>query len=138
MSLVPGGPLVGTSAIVVDRGCVLLGRRRGAHGAGTWSFPGGKVDAGEAPEHAAARELEEETGLRAGRTTPITWTNDVFPADGVHFVTLHYLVEASGRPEVREPDKIEQWSWHAWDGLPTPLFAPVAALVATGWCPPRT
>lgn len=37
---------------------------------GTWSthleIPGGMLDAGEAPADAAARELEEETGYRAG------------------------------------------------------------------------
>jgi 8-oxo-dGTP diphosphatase len=137
MTLTLRGPFVGTSAVVVDGDRVLLGLRRGAHGAETWSFPGGKVDPGETPECAAVRELEEETGLRGTRTTPIAWTNDVFPEDGLHFVTLHHLVEASGRSEVREPDKIAQWGWHPWDSLPAPLFAPVAALVATGWRPPR-
>ncbi len=45
LDLPPRGPLVGVSAIVVRDGKVLLGRRRGAHGDGEWSFPGGKVDA---------------------------------------------------------------------------------------------
>ncbi|WP_235874976.1 NUDIX domain-containing protein [Saccharopolyspora aridisoli] len=63
------GPFVGTSAIVVRDGAVLLGMRKGAHGAGEWSFPGGEVDPGEAPEDTAARELAEETGLRAADIT---------------------------------------------------------------------
>ncbi|WP_354700704.1 MutT/NUDIX hydrolase [Paraconexibacter sp. AEG42_29] len=129
------GPLVGASAIVVRDGRVLLGRRRGAHGAGTWSFPGGKVDAGEAPATAVARELEEETGLIARAVTRVTWTDDVFPDDGLHYVTLHHLVEAVGEPARREPEKVDGWSWHRWDALPEPLFAPVASLVETGWRP---
>jgi uncharacterized protein (TIGR00730 family) len=133
----PRGPLVGTSAIVERDGAVLLGRRRGGHGAGTWSPAGGHVDPGEAPERAAARELEEETGLVARTVTPIGWTNDVMPDEGVHFVTLHHLVDAVGEPRRREPDKVDGWSWHPWDALPDPLFAPVAALRATGWRPPR-
>jgi len=31
-----------------------------------WGFPGGKIDAGESPRHAAERELNEETGLTVG------------------------------------------------------------------------
>lgn len=131
----PRGPLVGTSAIVVRHGAVLLGRRRGAHGAGTWSPAGGRVDPGEAPEQAAARELEEETGLIARAVTRIGWTNDVMVDDGLHFVTLHHLVDAEGEPERREPDKVDGWSWHPWNDLPSPLFAPIAALVASGWQP---
>lgn len=36
-----------------------------------WEFPAGKLEPGEAPEHAAPRELEEETGYRAGRIRKI-------------------------------------------------------------------
>ncbi|MDP9794060.1 8-oxo-dGTP diphosphatase [Catenuloplanes nepalensis] len=130
------GPFVGVSAVVVRGGAILLGRRRGAHGPGTWAFPGGKVDAGEDPAATVARELHEETGLRAGRIAEIAWTSDLFPESGLHYVTLHHLVEAAGEPEVREPDKADEWRW--WpdlDHLPSPLFAPAAALWATGWRP---
>lgn len=133
--LPPRGPLVGTSAIVVRDGMVLLGRRRGSHGAGEWSFPGGKVDAGEHPAHAAARELREETGLVATAVAPITWTHDVFDEHGLHYVTLHHAVEAEGEPATPEPHKIAKWGWFRWDDLPPELFAPIRALRATGWSP---
>ena len=130
------GPFVGVSAIVVRDGLVLMGRRRGAHGSGTWSPAGGKVDPGESPRDAVVRELLEETGLIATGVTEIGWTSDVFDDDGLHFVTLHHLVRADGAARVTEPDKVEEWSWLAWDALPQPLFAPIAALRATGWRPP--
>lgn len=47
--------------------------RQWRHGAErvTTEFPGGVIDRGEAPEEAAARELYEETGFKAGKLTPI-------------------------------------------------------------------
>jgi len=129
------GPFLGVSAIVTRDGAVLLGRRRGAHGAGTFAFPGGKPDPGEHPSDTVRRELFEETGLTARTVTPTAWTSDVFTDANLHFVTLHHLVDADGEPEVREPDKVESWDWYAWDALPVPLFAPAASLLAGGWRP---
>lgn len=129
------GPWLGVSAVVIRDRSVLLGRRRGAHGAGTFAFPGGKPDPGEHPSDTVRRELLEETGLTAGAVRPLAWTSDVFADGGLHFVTLHHLVETDGEPEVREPDKVEAWGWYPWDALPEPLFAPAASLAATGWRP---
>ena len=54
-------------AVPLRRGRVLVARRpHGAHLAGAWEFPGGKVEPGEAPAAAARRELREETGLTDG------------------------------------------------------------------------
>ena len=129
------GPLVGVSAIVTRRGAVLLGRRRGAHGAGTWAFPGGKVDPGEPPHDTVRRELLEETGLTARRIEPVAWTSDVFDDAGLHFITLHHVVDADGEPAVLEPDKVQEWRWCDWEDLPAPLFPPAVALLASGWRP---
>ena len=60
-------PGVGAAVVVRDdRGRVLMVRRApGASRAGYWSIPAGFVDYGEEVRAAAARELEEETGLLA-------------------------------------------------------------------------
>lgn len=51
-------------AIFIDGTKVLAFRRKaGKSAAGKWEFPGGKVEPNESPEHALARELEEELGL---------------------------------------------------------------------------
>ena len=50
------------------RGCFLLTKRAPtlrAH-TGQWALPGGRMDAGESPETAALRELDEEVGLKLG------------------------------------------------------------------------
>lgn len=45
---------------------VLLGKRPETGSlAGLWEFPGGKIELGEQPEHALARELKEELGIDA-------------------------------------------------------------------------
>ncbi len=56
------GPALTVDVVVYDplRGVLLVQRKNPPHG---WALPGGFVDYGETVEHAAVRELQEETGL---------------------------------------------------------------------------
>ncbi len=58
--------LLVVAAALVDRdNRVLLAQRpQGKTLAGLWEFPGGKLNAGETPEAALVRELEEELGIK--------------------------------------------------------------------------
>lgn len=57
--------MIVVAAALIDReGRVLLQQRpAGRSMGGLWEFPGGKVEAGERPEAALARELDEELGI---------------------------------------------------------------------------
>ena len=64
----PAGPALRfvAAALIVRGGEVLIGQRRADQPmALQWEFPGGKIEAGESPEQALARELDEELGIQA-------------------------------------------------------------------------
>lgn len=56
-------PKVAAVVIVARENRILMVRRANQPGYGRWSVPGGYVDRGEVVERAAAREVQEETGL---------------------------------------------------------------------------
>lgn len=123
-------PYIGVAVIVVRNGRVLLGRRKNAHGAGTWQFPGGHLEYGESIEACARRELCEETGLSIDRFRMGPFTNDFFEDEGKHYVTLFVIADrTNGDARAREPHKCERWEWFPWSELPTPHFLPIVNLL---------
>ena len=111
--------LVVAAALIDTAGHVLLQKRRlgGMHG-GLWEFPGGKIDAGESPETALARELHEELGIAV---------------DPSALLPLTFASDRALPPEPREPYVILLYTCRCWQGDPRCLdgeaidwFAPVA------------
>jgi len=66
--------------------------------------PAGKLDAGEAPALCAARELEEEAGVRAGRLEELgwIWTTPGFTDERIHLFAAFDLEPVPHRPEEDE------------------------------------
>jgi len=79
----PGSIIIVAACALFDQeGRVLLAKRpEGRPLAGLWEFPGGKVEAGEAPEAALIRELHEELGIAVARQdlTPLTFASHTYP-----------------------------------------------------------
>ena len=130
------GPKVGVGVIVRRSGRILLGCRKGAHGAGTWQFPGGHLKYGESVEECARRELREETGLLLEELQLGPYTNDIFEEANRHYITLYAIGDLlEGDAELREPGKCEVWRWFEWSALPQPLFLPIRNLLKLGYDP---
>jgi 8-oxo-dGTP diphosphatase len=129
-------PQIGIGVIIRKGNRVLLGMRRGSHGNGAWSFPGGHLEFGEQIEECAQRETKEETGVIISIVRRGPFTNDIFPEERKHYITLFVVADyVSGDIESREPDKCEQWEWFEWSDLPRPLFLPIQNLLKTGFDP---
>ena len=114
--------------VVVDpeRGVLLLYRHRFISDTWGWEMPAGRVDDGETPEAAAARETLEETGWRPGTLTPLVEFNT---ANGITDQRF-YVYRADGATYVGDPVdayEAERVAWHTW--------ADVRALIAGGQVP---
>jgi 8-oxo-dGTP diphosphatase len=96
----PEEPKVGVGALVLQNGKILLVRRKYPPSKGRWSIPGGHVELGESVLETAARELEEETGIK-GRALGIVNVDDFIARDNhgrikYHYVLVTVLLEAVG------------------------------------------
>lgn len=158
--------IIGVGVAIVKDDCVLIGKRKNAHGAGTWAFAGGKVEFGESWIATARREVMEETNLDLGRDVrEDVVLNCVMMNEGVHAVVPVVVATLEGPlknqvPIVMEKNKCEGWVWVKWTdvlkgkmpkddnggkGDDTPasggapvLFGPLKMLVERKWTPFNT
>ena len=78
------------AAIIEREGKILVGQRTAAQSHPLkWEFPGGKVEAGETPAQALARELEEELGIRDAASEEMTRYQYSYP--GKYPIELIFL-----------------------------------------------
>jgi 8-oxo-dGTP diphosphatase len=129
-------------AAVIERGDrrLLIGqRKRNDTSPLKWEFPGGKVEPGETPEIALARELKEELGVKLQKCLPIGRTVHKYAATPEDLEILFYAVEI-GESQIT-PRAFEQVSWvlpkelGAYDFLAA--NAQLVAQLATGRIKPR-
>ncbi len=121
--------------MILKDGKVLLGKRKNAHGAGEYAWPGGHLEYMESFEECAKREVREEAGIEVKNVRFLLLTNLKTYAPK-HYVDVGLVAEwESGEPKVMEPEKLEGWSWYDMNNLPQPLFSTIPSYLeayATG------
>jgi 8-oxo-dGTP pyrophosphatase MutT (NUDIX family) len=115
----------GAGVVAVDGGdqVLLIWRHRFITDTWGWEIPMGKIEEGELPAHAAAREFEEETGWRAGRLRHLI---DVQPTPGLSN-SVHHIFQAGEAAHVGSPTDTAEADRVGW----VPL-AQVPSLTARG------
>ena len=88
-------PALAADAAVRRGESVLLIQRKYPPMQGSWALPGGFVDQGEDPIHAAVRELEEETGLKGTEPTLLMVMGDPGRDPRKHIVSIVYEIQVS-------------------------------------------
>jgi 8-oxo-dGTP diphosphatase len=118
-------PKVGIGVMIMRDNKILLGLRKGSHGEGEWSFPGGHLEWGETVFQTAIRETMEEVGLDVNNLKLISVADEVryIDSDDKHYLNVAVLAESdSGEPKLMEPDKCERWEWFDLNELPDKIF----------------
>jgi mutator protein MutT len=103
-------PVVRLIVTDADGRVLLLRRAANTAGGNLWCLPGGKVDYGDTLEQAAARELEEETGLRA-RDLRFLFYQDSLPMSPgqMHCINLYFECRASGDVTINAESTAAAW-----------------------------
>ena len=123
--------VVAAALIGPERRVLLQQRAPGRSMAGLWEFPGGKMEAGELPEAALARELEEELGIIVAPESLVPACFASAPVGDTHMILLLYVCRAwRGEPKPLDasalawlrPDEMKP------DGMP-PADQPLVALL---------
>ncbi len=115
--------MVSVGVLIWRGGKVLLGKRKGSHGAGQYAPPGGHFEYMESLAECAQREVREETGMEIKNIRFLCIYNEKAYAPK-HFVNIGFMAEwKAGEPVIREPEKCSSWNWYDPDNLPAPVFA---------------
>lgn len=112
-----GRPVIKVVAAIIQRdGKILIGQRLRSDSHGLkWEFPGGKVERGETPVAALARELEEELGIQARIGAEVVRHTYEYPRRAAIQLLFHSVTEFSGEPQ---SIAFEQIVWETPDRLP--------------------
>ena len=102
-------PQVCVGAVAVADGRLLLVRRGRGPAAGSWSVPGGRVEAGETLAEAVVRELAEETSLEGVCDELVGWVERVGPDHRLVILDFRVRVLEAGEPVAGDDASEAAW-----------------------------
>ncbi|GAA4406088.1 (deoxy)nucleoside triphosphate pyrophosphohydrolase [Tsukamurella soli] len=114
MTTTPDQPQLVVGAVIVDDlaapNRVLAARRtRPTELAGMWEFPGGKVESGETPREALAREIREELGVTIDVGTELTHPDGAWPISQTYALRLYFATVTAGTPTPLDSHDALRW-----------------------------
>lgn len=127
--------VVACALVDADRRVLIAQRPEGKNFAGLWEFPGGKLEAGEGPEQALIRELEEELGITTKHAclAPLTFASHSY--ENFHLIMPLYVCRKwQGSPRAIEHAALKWVRPQALRDYPMPpadepLIAPLCDLL---------
>ncbi len=113
----PSPSLAVDCVVLGPGGRLLLIRRKNPPFEGRYALPGGYVQYGETTEHAAARELVEETGLVATNLSLVGVYSDPHRDPRGHVVSVAYRIETAGYDPNALDDAADAAFVEKWEDL---------------------
>ena len=120
-------PCVGV--MIWKDGKILLGKRKGSHGSGEYSMPGGHLEFQESFKECAEREVVEESGVKIGNIKHLCTATYCEHDNRQDILIGLYADWKDIEPETHEDEKIGEWEWYSLDELPSPLFYPSELII---------
>jgi 8-oxo-dGTP diphosphatase len=135
-------PRVGVGCVLLSAlhaGKLLIGERKGSHGAGKWALPGGHLEQGQSFEQCARMEVKEECDIDVEESSwSLLWvSNDPMPSEDLHYVTIFQVAriteEQTSAIRNMEEDKCLGWQWVPYSELKSlQVFTPLQNFIERG------
>lgn len=98
------------SALIIDNGKVLLGKRKINPSKGKWDIIGGFLEEGEHPENGMKREVREESGLEVEVVDRLDFIMDTYGVERESTLNITYIAKAKGG-KMEPGDDISELRW---------------------------
>lgn len=120
-------PCVGV--MIFKEGKVLMGKRRGRHGDGEYSFTGGHLEYLDSFENCAKKETLEEAGIQIKNIKFLCLANYSKHVDRQDILVGIMAEWESGELKDSSEERIGEWAWYDLNNLPSPLFYPSEVMI---------